>query len=340
MDRQLRRFLEQRVVTITDVDMTNMFVSARDQYGMMLQVSMHLTDGGITTIPAKDEIWVVDRSGNEWFLDKKADSTVTELSPGDKRIDTAGDLYLDASSIFVNGTSLSFPIPISQLAGYPADATKYLAGDATWKVLPPVAATPVTTVAGLPASPVDGALAKIRLGDNTVINLTYDSTLTKWVSPQQHVQWSGGWSTGNINGSGYVNAPVQGSYSEAWQWRYYNTAGLKPQIRLIGGRGDWGDPGVFLGADFRPVFWTIDAGQTDYNRVQVTTYPQTSLGGPSTVNSWFYIPSTVAGANTWWDLPATTLRDMITCGWAVQLRGNFQPSGNFYHIAFGFRWTS
>lgn len=111
MDRQLRRFLETRVVTINEVDMSQYFVTATDQYGTRLHVSMHLTDGGVTSIPAPNEIWTIGRSGNEWFLEKKSDdgtelTNITDLSPGDKRIEASGNLYLNSPNLLVNGNPL------------------------------------------------------------------------------------------------------------------------------------------------------------------------------------------------------------------------------------------
>lgn len=111
MDRITRRATEERVVTINEVDMSQMFVGVQDQFGSKLQVSMHLLDGGITSIPAINEIWTIKRQGNEWFLAKKSDNgtettLLTSMLPGDKRIETTGTLYLNALSVEVNNVPL------------------------------------------------------------------------------------------------------------------------------------------------------------------------------------------------------------------------------------------
>lgn len=103
-DRQLRRFLEQRVVTIDEVDMSQRFVSAIDQYGTHLQISMHMNDGGITSAPAPGEVWSVQRTGNDWFLAKRADDgseniRLKDLQPGDRRIETSGTFYVNGTPI-------------------------------------------------------------------------------------------------------------------------------------------------------------------------------------------------------------------------------------------------
>jgi len=115
MDRIARRATEERVVTISEVDMTSLTVVARDQYGSSIEISMHLSDGGITSVPAAGEIWTVQRSGNEWFLDKKSDDgsesvALTALQPGDRRIEASGDLHLNASgTVYLNGQAASTP---------------------------------------------------------------------------------------------------------------------------------------------------------------------------------------------------------------------------------------
>lgn len=100
--------METRVVTITQVDMTNFYVTGRDQYGTLLQVSWHLSDV-ITSIPALGEVWTVERQGNLWFLDKRGDdgseaTTLQELEPGDRRIDAKGNIYLNGASLIFNGS--------------------------------------------------------------------------------------------------------------------------------------------------------------------------------------------------------------------------------------------
>lgn len=87
--------------------MTNHLVIGRDQYGTLLQVSFHLNDA-ITAIPAMGEVWTVGRNGNLWFLEMRGDNgsettSLAALGPGDRRIDTSGNLYLNSNQLFING---------------------------------------------------------------------------------------------------------------------------------------------------------------------------------------------------------------------------------------------
>lgn len=119
MDRATRRYNETRTITITQVDMTNHLVTGRDQYGTLLQISFHLTDA-ITAIPGMGELWTVERNGNMWFLDKRGDdgtetTGLKSLSAGDRRIDTSGDIHLNSTNLFINGSS--YPPPPSSTVG-------------------------------------------------------------------------------------------------------------------------------------------------------------------------------------------------------------------------------
>lgn len=110
MDRMTRRFAETRTISITQVDMTNHLVQGRDQYGTLLQVSWHLSDA-ITSVPAIGETWTVERQGNLWFLDQRGDdgtesTSLKDLGPGDRRIDTSGNIYLNGDEISLNGNEI------------------------------------------------------------------------------------------------------------------------------------------------------------------------------------------------------------------------------------------
>jgi hypothetical protein len=114
-DRQLRRFIERRTVTIDEVNMSQRFISAIDQYGTHLQISTHLNDGGITAIPAPQETWLVARSGNDWFLDKRGDDgsesvSLNDLQPGDRRIESSGALFLNGTPIGSSSVVSNLPV--------------------------------------------------------------------------------------------------------------------------------------------------------------------------------------------------------------------------------------
>lgn len=108
---QLRQVTETRLITVDQVDMSTLLVTGLDNYGTRLQVSMHLAEGGVATVPNLGEVWQVERQNNEWFLDMRADTgeestSLTSLQPGDKRIEAARNLYLNAGGqVVVNGRS-------------------------------------------------------------------------------------------------------------------------------------------------------------------------------------------------------------------------------------------
>lgn len=108
MDRATRIYTEKRTVSIVDVDMTNYLVHGRDQFGTLLQISFHLSDT-MTSIPAMGETWTVERQGSLWFLDMRGDdgseaTSLTDLGPGDRRIDTSGTVWINGNAVNVNGS--------------------------------------------------------------------------------------------------------------------------------------------------------------------------------------------------------------------------------------------
>lgn len=150
MDRQTRNATEERVATINEVNMAENFIQAIDQFGTNLRVSMQF-HGLVTAAPAPRERWIIQRRGMEWFLDRRADDgteqiAVTDLQPGDRRIEASGNLYLNASlNAYYNNVAFS-PLVTIPLSG---DATQFLRGDGSW--YGPITGYGVT----LPASPTN-----------------------------------------------------------------------------------------------------------------------------------------------------------------------------------------
>lgn len=107
MDRQVRANTEERVVTILDVNLSQLYIMVRDDFGTQLRVSMQFHDP-ILVVPEVSERWTLERRGMEWFLNKKADddltiSKITDLLPGDQRIESNGNLYINTKGIVRGG---------------------------------------------------------------------------------------------------------------------------------------------------------------------------------------------------------------------------------------------
>lgn len=102
-----RRSSEERVVTISSVDMSNSRVTAIDQYGATLQVSID-SNNPIVMIPSANEKWIADRSGVVWHLTRRYDTgqemtSLSDLNPGDIRSEALGTLYLNGNPVSING---------------------------------------------------------------------------------------------------------------------------------------------------------------------------------------------------------------------------------------------
>lgn len=100
------RIGQEKRILIDEIDTSRFIVTGKDFQGTTIQVSFDFQKD-IVTIPQQGELWVINRYQNEWRLDRKAESnahtSVTELQPGDKRLETEGNLYLNAASVFING---------------------------------------------------------------------------------------------------------------------------------------------------------------------------------------------------------------------------------------------
>lgn len=103
--RSIRRDTEERTVIVREVNMIDSRVTVQDNYSTLLYVSMHVQDA-LLTIPAIGETWIVRRKGNDWYLVGRQENDISNLSPGDKRIDTSATLYINAGSIVINGENL------------------------------------------------------------------------------------------------------------------------------------------------------------------------------------------------------------------------------------------
>jgi hypothetical protein len=96
----LSRQLEERRVSINEVNTEQRFISAKDITGATVTIKFDLLDP-LITIPNQGEIWVVKRQSDGWRLDRKLETgneitPVSALQPGDKRV--------EGSNVYINGT--------------------------------------------------------------------------------------------------------------------------------------------------------------------------------------------------------------------------------------------
>jgi hypothetical protein len=101
---------ELRVVKIQEVNPSQYTIIGIDPYGSLIQITWHFHDT-IIAVPVVGESWLIERYGNDWFLDRRSETSdvttpVTDLQPGDRRLEASGTLYLNVEKIMVNGQTL------------------------------------------------------------------------------------------------------------------------------------------------------------------------------------------------------------------------------------------
>lgn len=101
-ERQINRQTERRIVTITEVNVPERKVVARDEYGGTLPIGMFLT-GDIVTVPAPGERWVAERHGNQFILSLRVADEIANLEPGDVQIKASGNVYIEGTEVLING---------------------------------------------------------------------------------------------------------------------------------------------------------------------------------------------------------------------------------------------
>jgi len=109
--RQIERRLDERRVTISEVNMAQSYILTKDAWGNPIRVSFNFHDA-VVTVPQVNELWYLKRRDNQWTLDRKAETgteatSLTTLSAGDKRLEASNDLYLAAgNNVYLNGILL------------------------------------------------------------------------------------------------------------------------------------------------------------------------------------------------------------------------------------------
>ena len=104
-DRELKAYIEERIVTVREVNMAQRQIILQDQFGTTLNASVHFLDPQVS-IPQVGERWTAKRQGMDWILMRRMErgtehTPVTSLKPGDYRIEAANDLYLTGQDVII-----------------------------------------------------------------------------------------------------------------------------------------------------------------------------------------------------------------------------------------------
>ena len=218
--RQINRRLDERRVTITEVNSPQNYVLARDGYGNPLQITVTFHDA-VATIPQVGELWYARRRDYDWILDRKAETgteanPLATLSPGDKRLEATNNLYLSGAEIYFNGTPLE-DIQVGSNVGQ-----FWLSAAGMW---------PSTTGGAIAAS-----LTEQPTNKQNVYTVDFADGATS--SCEANVMMPDDWDEGTITASFTWTTTVGNSTSVVWslQGRKYGQSDLLDQA--------WGTPQV------------------------------------------------------------------------------------------------
>lgn len=206
---------------------------------------------------------------------------------------SAGTDAIAWGTVLSKGTLAARPAPAAGNANYYYFAnddhggTLYQSDGAAWTKLasPPDSIVTATTVAGL-GTGVDGKQGLLKLGQRR-INVTYDGTLGKWLSEPELVYQQG---------AGHNDQPGNGTRSETGGgytafWRDLDTAGLKPQFKIVGRINGANDGGTTV----------IRAAYTSSNESGLDSAVTAVTGSDSTSS---VVGSERQVSGPWTDIPA------------------------------------
>jgi hypothetical protein len=104
-DRELRQYIEERIVEIREVNMPQQKIVVRDQFGSILYISLHLLEPHVA-IPKVGELWTARRQGVDWILNRRRETgeeakSIATLEPGDHRIESLNNVYIHGKNVII-----------------------------------------------------------------------------------------------------------------------------------------------------------------------------------------------------------------------------------------------
>jgi len=180
-----------------------------------------------------------------------------------------------------------------------------------------------TSVADLPATPADGEIAQLRLGDTPYdfLGLVYDATYGKWVSQPQVVKTST--AVGHsVTSTSYANYATDSQTVAIVPQGSFDAAGLGLQVRNF----------CIANADGTHTF-SLSGRVTGYNDGGSDS---TTLAPP------FAVASTTSAVRVgcdsgWTDCLPSPITDYMNFGWQVKVTGG---SGAILHAGMLLRWVA
>jgi len=187
---------------------------------------------------------------------------------------------------------------------------------------PPVLPVVATTIGGL-GTAVDGKVGLLRLGSTpfTFVTVHYDATYGKWVTEGEQAYCLTSSSEQALSGNTtFVDAKVSGTsnFSNPLAWRVRDTAGLLPQVRLIGagrvtaGTGTW--QASYLGLDTGATATATAVGCT------ASAVTSTSTGGVVLDSGWAAIPGGYT-VKDWFSASLQTKNSGANATWCMAFSG-------------------
>jgi len=217
-------------IKITICDPLNGYIEGIDMYGQSIRLAYSFYYSPYIQIPRIDEYWIVKKIDNNWNLYARFESDdqlrkITDLSPGDVRIESKNILYVDADQEIVMDFNKAAPslrnleentLPGTALFGS-GTLNQFSAGTLiyTTKLVSPL-------VSGLStANLLDGQEEKLLLEDDDdrlIWSFRYNQLNTEWnfIGGPSHVHFTPGTTTNTgtawVGTAPAITVPYDGTY--------------------------------------------------------------------------------------------------------------------------------
>lgn len=123
--RTQNQLFSYKRVQITSVDTETGIIDAIDPSRQTIRLYFQWFYEPMVSVPAVGEYWLITKLDNNWILHSRYDDgseavPVTQLRPGDRRIEASGSLFINAGEIIIDydalqnipGSSLELPVTL------------------------------------------------------------------------------------------------------------------------------------------------------------------------------------------------------------------------------------